>query len=108
MRQRYLRICERLARRWGAWEIGRGISIDQDGDVDGSGILLRVEVPSWLRRWAQRQLPPPTEEEMRFRRTDISDVLLASLLPTNLTGPIKVGAEFHAPTVTWEEDRLNP
>jgi hypothetical protein len=42
------------------------------------------------------------------KREDISDLLLASLLPeNNLIGQIPVGAEFADTTCRWVEDRLN-
>jgi hypothetical protein len=41
-------------------------------------------------------------------RADISDLLLASLLPeNNLIGNLPVGSEFADPTARWVEDRLN-
>ena len=120
--------------RWLAhreWEIGRGIDIDMDGGVEGSGFLLRIEPPRWLRRWASRRLPPPTEQEVFLHRQDISDVLLGSLLTrANLLGltfeqverskkgyapGVQDELEYHfqnrvsqAITHTWTEDQLNP
>jgi hypothetical protein len=41
-------------------------------------------------------------------RADISDLLLASLMPeNNLLGNFPVGSEFADPTARWVEDRLN-
>ena len=107
--------------RWLAhrdWELGRGIDIDMDGGVEGSGFLLRIEPPRWLRRWASRRLPPPTEQEMFSMREDISDVLLASLLTKPNLASLLPPQAFarallgYAPGVKseieWVEDRLNP
>jgi hypothetical protein len=45
---------------------------------------------------------------LQTKREDISDLLLASLLPeNNLIGNFPVGAEFVDNTVRWVEDRLN-
>lgn len=109
MRQRFLRACRWLT--WGSWEFGRGIDVDQDGGIDGSGWMLRLEPPRWLRAWARRQLPPPTEREGFLRRQDISDVLLAELIVRPLwvgaliaDGKVKVGQTFSEPTLSWSED----
>jgi hypothetical protein len=102
VKARFLKWCEWL--RWGALEFGRGIDIDQDGGIEGSGFLFRLEPPRWLRHWAARRLPPPTEQEMFARRQDISDILVASLIsratltmPEVADGPLKM---------TWTNDAL--
>jgi hypothetical protein len=101
MRDRFLRACRWLSGR--SWEFGRGIDIDQDGDIDGSGFMFRLEPPRWLRAWARRQLPPPTEEERRFMRADISDVLLQSLVTQNLFTGLMVPDGLLQPDVEWIE-----
>jgi hypothetical protein len=110
MRARFLAACRWLT--WGTWEFGRGIDIDQDGGVEGSGLLLRLEPPRWLRRWASRRLPPRTEQEMRFARLDISDVVLGGLLtgvrPEVLDRMLAGYAPGVIPEIAWVEDRLNP
>jgi hypothetical protein len=68
---------------WGSWELRRGIDINQDGAVDGSGFLFRLEPPRWLRAWARRRLPPAPKDPWRV---DISDVLLQSLLVHPILG----------------------
>jgi hypothetical protein len=94
--------------RWlahGEWEIGRGIDIDMDGDISGSGFMFRVERPLWLRRWAARRLSPKTEEEMFSMREDISDVLLASLMITpNLLGALSTSKGDYASHLDWNEE----
>ncbi len=103
MKQRFLEWCRWL--QWGAWTFERGIDIDQDGDIRGSGFMFRLESPRWLRRWAARQLPPSTEEELRFRRADISDVLLESLLRPTMF-PTGTQGDFQGGGFTWTEDEL--
>ena len=88
---------------WRSWEFGRGISIDMDGDVDGSGFLFRLEPPRWLRWWAARHLPSRPKDSFR---EDISDILVASLLnaPHGLMMPeIRDGTL----SMSWTEDALN-
>lgn len=103
MKARFLDACRRLS--WGSWELGRGIDIDQDGGIDGTGWMIRLEIPSWLRAWARRRLPQPTERETFLHRQDISDVLLASLLvKPNLMGVLASSFD-PAASVEWVEDK---
>ena len=110
MKGRFLEVCRWLT--WGSWGFGRGIDIDHDGEIDGSGWMLRIEPPRWLRRWAGRRVlaivgPPPPS-----LRADISDVIMASLLtgvrPEVLERVALGYAPGVAPEITWVEDRLNP
>ena len=116
MRARFLTACRWLT--WGSWEFGRGIDIDQDGGIDGSGWMVRIEIPSWLRAWARRRLPQPTEAELRLAREDISDVVLSSMLTRSFLGYTpgvkdELGYQFdqrekELAKLIGTEDRLNP
>lgn len=104
-----------------SWSWSGGISIDQEGEVDGSGFMLRAETPVWLQRllwkWAYRIEP----EWLRLeRKDDVSDALLASLLirpamsglgiiPTFTVSNDVTGGSHSAPqTITWVDDYLQP
>jgi hypothetical protein len=104
MKRRFLDWCRWL--QWSAWEFGRGIDIDQDGGIDGSGFLFRLEPPRWLKAWARRWIPPPTEREMLLHRQDISDVLLESLMRGSALGLLNVRPGLTGPELVWTEDQL--
>lgn len=89
-----------------SWERSYGIDVDQDGNVDGSGIMLRLESPFAHRLFMYRWIGKLTPEWMKVqRREDISDVLLSSLLTQPMFPPVTMG-DFHG-TVTWAEDQLD-
>lgn len=102
MRARFLRWCDHA--RWAPlFEWHFGLYYDQDGGAEGSGVIVRIEYPRWLRRWATGFLPPPPKSD----RLDISDILLQSLVAPNYLGMITMPPNIPPQAVSWSEDALN-
>lgn len=100
-RDKFVALCQHIVReplihwRW-------GLDVDYDGGYEGQGVIVYVDWPKFLQRWANGFLPPPPKSD----RTDISDALLSTMYPmVNVLGMIS--SPHPAATATWSDDALS-